>query len=124
MFKRRHLTCGLSLLVLAACSEAPPPDAETLTATERPSPAEPAARALQPAPAQGDTAPGSVREIEWDALIPDDYQPDKLLSEYPLDDITDDDPRAAELMEKLRALWDQAPVREDLDGTAVKLAEE
>ena len=69
------------------------------------------------------TAPTTVdsREIDWDALIPDDYRPDKLMADYDLDAISDDDPRADELMEKLRDLWDQAPVRDDLDGKQVKL---
>lgn len=78
-----------------------------------------------PTPPAADTAGGEVvagvKELEWDALIPDDYSPEKLLAEYQLDDIADDDPRAAELMEKLRALWDAAPVRPELDGQTVKL---
>jgi hypothetical protein len=63
----------------------------------------------------------AASELEWDALIPDDYQPDKLMSDLNIDELSDDDPRAEEVMEKLRALWDEAPVREDLDGAAVKL---
>lgn len=62
-----------------------------------------------------------VKEIEWDALIPDDFRPDKLLEEYQAESLDDDDPRAAELMAKLKDLWDQAPVRNDLDGALVKL---
>lgn len=59
--------------------------------------------------------------LEWDALIPDDYRPDKLMEQFELDDLSDDDPRAAELMQKLKELWDKAPVREDLDGRQVRL---
>lgn len=62
-----------------------------------------------------------TREIEWDALIPDDFRPDKLMADYAIDELSDDDPRAAEMMEKLRELWDQAPVRTELDGAQVKL---
>jgi hypothetical protein len=75
------------------------------------------ATASQPAP----SATGEAREIEWDNLIPDDYRPDLLLAEYDIDDITDDDPRAADLMDKIRALWDEAPVRNELDGEHIKL---
>ncbi len=69
-------------------------------------------------PAPADAA---ASELEWDALIPADYQPDKLMGELNIDDLSDDDPRAEEVMAKLRALWDEAPVREDLDGASVKL---
>lgn len=65
--------------------------------------------------------PGDSRVIEWDELIPADYQPAKLLEGLNLDELSDDDPRAIEAMDKLRALWDQAPVREDLDGREIKL---
>lgn len=64
---------------------------------------------------------GVVTEIEWDSLIPDDYRPDKLMAQYNVDELDDDDPRADELMSKLRELWDKAPVRPDLDGRAIKL---
>jgi hypothetical protein len=63
----------------------------------------------------------AARELEWDSLIPEDYRPDTLLAEYQIDDMADDDPRAIELMDKLRDLWDQAPVRQELDGEQIKL---
>jgi hypothetical protein len=66
-------------------------------------------------------ADAAASELEWDALIPPDYQPDKLIGELNIDDLSDDDPRAEEVMAKLRTLWDEAPVREDLDGASVKL---
>jgi len=71
----------------------------------------------------GESAPAgaAASELEWDALIPADYQPDKLMGELNIDDLSDDDPRAEEVMARLRALWDEAPVREDLDGASVKL---
>lgn len=70
---------------------------------------------------EGTAADPATAEMEWDALIPDDYRPDKLMEGFDLDDLSDDDPRAEELMAKLQALWDEAPVREDLDGRTVKL---
>lgn len=62
-----------------------------------------------------------VREIDWDSLIPEDFRPDRLMEEYQVGDLEDDDPRAAELMDRLKELWDQAPVRTDLDGEQVIL---
>lgn len=107
-------------LLLSACSDQPQPPAAVDTASV----AEPAPGLTSPVPAADKTPASSDTafvEIEWDALIPDDYRPDKLMEEYGVDDLADDDPKAAELMEKLRELWDQAPVRPELDGRAVKL---
>ena len=63
----------------------------------------------------------AVTELEWDALIPEEWQPDKIMARYNVDGLEDDDPRAQELMEKLQALWKKAPVVRDLDGKQVKL---
>lgn len=73
-----------------------------------------------------DAEPGPVTELEWDALIPEDWGPEKLLEGLTadgssLDDIRDEDPRAQVVMDKLMAFWKQAPVVESLDGKRVKL---
>lgn len=135
----RFLTIPLVLLiagVLGACTEQPtasiadgtpadsnPPTPTSAGATPPAPSGAPQAASPAPAPAApaADAVAGSARELEWDALIPDDYRPDKLMAEFKVEELSDDDPRAAEFMEKLKALWDQAPVREDLDGTTVKL---
>jgi hypothetical protein len=64
---------------------------------------------------------GVTRELSWDNLIPADWQPEKLMDEYDADNLDDDDPRAQELMDKLKALWSEAPVVEDLNGAQVRL---
>lgn len=128
-----------AILILAACGDTPdqssaadnqpaqdPPrlSANVELAGTSPVVSDPAARpAGQTSDPASTTAPatGGTQELEWDALIPDDYRPDKLMADYGIDSLADDDPRAAELMDKLRELWDQAPVREDLDGQQIKL---
>jgi hypothetical protein len=60
-------------------------------------------------------------ELDWDALIPADWQLDKLMDEFDAEDLSDDDPRAQELLEKLKTFWREAPVVEDHDGKFVKL---
>ncbi|MCB1772291.1 MAG: DUF3299 domain-containing protein [Gammaproteobacteria bacterium] len=127
----------LLALFLAACgdqsstgepptvSQTPPTDtniaggSEKVPADERPD------FSVSPTPAEDRperiTESGDPREIEWDDLIPADFQPAKLLGDINLDELSDDDPRAQEVMAKLKALWDQAPVREDMDGREVKL---
>ena len=114
----------LSVLALAACDSQQPPKAVAPVSQVQPPTAAETAVAEPQAPSAAESTSGKeagVKEIDWDALIPDDYSPEKLLSEYQADSLEDDDPRAAELMEKLQKLWDEAPVRSELDGQTVKL---
>ena len=60
-------------------------------------------------------------ELEWDALIPEDWRLDKLMEEYNADNLSDEDPRAKELMEKIKTFWKEAPVVHGYDGKLVKL---
>jgi hypothetical protein len=65
-----------------------------------------------------------AEEIDWDRLIPVEWQPETLLEGFDLDaldEMDDDDPRAMELMDKLMALWAEAPIVEELDGRRVRL---
>lgn len=123
-------------LMLSACG----PDADDPSSSAEPAPpgagltaeelaTEPPARARPPVEdlvAIGEQHPGEVTELEWDALIPEDWRPATLLEGLSadgadLDDIEDDDPRADLVWNKLRDLWKQAPVVEALDGKRVKL---
>jgi hypothetical protein len=126
---------AIALLTLSACSEAPAPeDASLSNAASRvelagspSSLGEPQEADAEPGQAgrldrsAGTNAPAGVKEIEWDALIPDDYRPDKIMAEYNIDELSDDDPRALELLAELQELWDKAPVRDELDGVEIKL---
>lgn len=120
-------TVALSVALTACAEQAPGPGASDAPAAGPapvvsdlqgavPARSEPPAREEQIA-----NRTGTNQELEWDALIPDDYRPDKLMSEYQVEDLEDDDPRAQEVMAKLKELWDRAPVREDLDGKAIRL---
>lgn len=60
-------------------------------------------------------------ELEWDDLIPADWRPDKFLSQYNLEEITDEDPRAREIEKRLKEMYDKAPAVDKLDGTLVKI---
>lgn len=62
-----------------------------------------------------------IEELEWDAMIPADWRPEALFEDTDLDAISDEDPRAIELMDKLKTLWAEAPVVPELDGRLVKL---
>ncbi|MFM8555005.1 MAG: DUF3299 domain-containing protein [Betaproteobacteria bacterium] len=83
------------------------------------------------AAATGQTAPpfklpgraigGGVREIGWDDLMPEDWDPLKLLEGKGLDAISDDDPRSEALMREIREQWDQAPARGELEGLRIRI---
>ena len=118
----------LSLLVLVACDseQAPTAVAPPVSQVQSPVVVESTASETPVAPTEvvaevAEEVAAGVKEIDWDALIPPDYSPEKLLEEYQAEDLEDGDPRAAELMLKLQKLWDEAPVRPELDGQTVKL---
>jgi uncharacterized protein len=62
-----------------------------------------------------------AEELEWDTLIPKDWQPETLFKQYDASNLMDDDPRAKELLGKLKRLWAEAPVVPELDGKRVRL---
>ncbi len=98
--KTRFVTWWLAtLLVMAAagCGQDPGPDAGTAAAPPR--------------------------ELEWDDLMPADYDPSSVLPELgdEVADLTDDDPRAQRYLQMVRDAWDNAPVVPELDGQRVKL---
>ena len=62
------------------------------------------------------------QELEWDALIPADYRPEKIMNQYgDIGAMDDNDPRAQKIMDQLKELWDKAPIVTELDGRLVKL---
>lgn len=87
----------------------------------------PAARGgATPRPAEPVKLPGrligaGVREIGWDDLMPEDWDPLKLLEGRGLDAISDGDPRSEALMREIREQWDQAPTRGELEGLRIRI---
>ena len=67
-------------------------------------------------------AADAVRELDWDALIPEDYRAEKIFEQFgDIDELADDDPRTEELMKALEKAWSEAPIVPSLDGQKVKL---
>ena len=62
-------------------------------------------------------------EIDWDALMPEDFRPEKLLMKYQeeLAALEDDDPKAMEIYGMMQAELDNAPINPAIQGKAVKL---
>jgi uncharacterized protein len=73
-------------------------------------------RLAAPAPGQG-----AFREISWDDLIPTDWNPEGFLSSLELDKLEDNDPRAAEALQRMREEWDRAPLVERMAGARVRI---
>jgi hypothetical protein len=70
----------------------------------------------------GATHAEPVKELKWDAMIPEDFRPDKIMEQFgDINELDDRDPRALQIMDELKAAWKEAPVVESLDGTRVKL---
>ena len=66
------------------------------------------------------TAP--AEQIDWDALIPPDFNPMAVLEKYGnVDEMADDDPRVPEIMAEMRRVMDAAPVVMAMDGRRVKI---
>ncbi|MGJ7603009.1 DUF3299 domain-containing protein [Variovorax sp. LT1R20] len=61
-------------------------------------------------------------ELKWDELIPKSWDPTKRYRNISLEALRDNDPRAIQMLDEMRAVWDNAPVNVALDGTAAKLA--
>jgi len=76
----------------------------------------------------GSAAPGanatlaSAPELKWEELIPKSWDPTKRYRNISLEALRDNDPRAIQMLDEMRAVWDNAPVNVALDGTAAKLA--
>jgi hypothetical protein len=64
---------------------------------------------------------GAAREIKWDELVPKDWDPMKGFQGGGLGALDDADPRAADMLQRMRAAWDAAPTVKSLDGQTVKL---
>lgn len=67
-------------------------------------------------------APAGYKEINWDALVPKNWDPASLLKGLDFGNLQDSDPRAMEALEKMRKAWAEAPVEKSLNGNRVRIA--
>lgn len=72
-------------------------------------------------PAKAAPAKSGFREISWDDLIPADWNPEKFFADLKLDELQDSDPRAMEVMQKIREEWDRAPLVERFNGQRIRI---
>jgi hypothetical protein len=74
------------------------------------------------APGAG-TAPSSAayREITWEELLPEGWDPLAPFKGLQLDKLEDDDPRAQTALYEARKFWKNAPLKAEMNGMAVRL---
>lgn len=65
--------------------------------------------------------PGSVRTISWEQLMPPGWDPYKDLKALNFESLKDNDPRAEEVLKKMRQMWDNAPINPQVLGQNVRL---
>ncbi|KQW55260.1 DUF3299 domain-containing protein [Variovorax sp. Root411] len=68
------------------------------------------------------TSTAAAPELKWEELIPKSWDPTKRYRNISLEALRDNDPRAIQMLDEMRAVWDNAPVNVALDGKAAKLA--
>lgn len=66
--------------------------------------------------------PAGIVDLEWEDLMPKGWNPRDALKGIDLASLSDNDPRANELLARLREDTDKAPVVKALDGRKVRLA--
>ncbi|SDH45174.1 hypothetical protein SAMN05444748_101391 [Variovorax sp. OV700] len=67
-------------------------------------------------------AMGPAQELKWEELVPKNWDPTKRYRNLSLEALRDNDPRAIQMLDEMRAVWDNAPINVALDGTAARLS--
>jgi hypothetical protein len=70
---------------------------------------------------EGKTPLSQYREIQWEELVPASWRPEKLFEGLNLDELSDGDPRALQMLEKLIEEWNNAPPNPEIQGKLIKL---
>ena len=98
----------------------------------------PALQGIRPAEAQGAAKPayqvgdrlakpaankaGGFRTITFDDLMPLDWDPNAIFKQLDMASLKDNDPRAMEMMAKIKQAWEAAPVVPALNGQKIRMA--
>ena len=82
----------------------------------------PAAAASGPAAVVVAPAKTALRELKWDDLTPKDWDPLKQFRDTNFGALTDADPKAIAMLQRMRETWDNAPTNSALDGQLIRIA--
>ena len=67
------------------------------------------------------TTKPSFREVTWDDLTPKDWDPLKQFRDMNFGALSDADPKAIAMLQRMRETWDNAPTNVALDGQNVRI---
>ena len=109
----RPICLAVAAFCLAGVAHAQPKDGVPLM--------KPPLAATKPAATMAPAAPGTFRTIAWDALVPADWDPFKEFKGLDFQMMDDGDPRAMQMLKRMREVWDNAPVNPALVGQAVRI---
>lgn len=66
--------------------------------------------------------PGGFRTINFDDLMPLDWDPNAVFEQLDMANLKDNDPRAMEMLAQIKKAWEQAPVVPELNGQKIRMA--
>lgn len=66
-------------------------------------------------------SPQTFKKIEWEALVPKNWNPLQQYRGKDFSMLADNDPQVLKMMDDLRKAWDEAPTVPDMNGAKVKL---
>ena len=110
----RSIVLAALVIVLGAAGPAP-------VRAQVPQGAPTMAPPLTPAKPAAAAKPGGFREIKWEELVPANWDPMKELKGIDLGSLNDADPKATEMLKRMREVWDNAPANPALDGQSVRI---
>ena len=61
------------------------------------------------------------QDVNWDALVPEGWNPAKAFKDIKFDKLKDGDPRAMDALERMRDIWDAAPVEMAWNGQRIRI---
>jgi hypothetical protein len=120
--KFTHVLLSLPLLLatpFAAAQQAPAMPAPA--AAPAAVPAAVPAKAAEAKPPPKPTFVGPYRVLNWDELVPPGWDPMKDFRDLNMAGLQDGDPRAMQMLKRMREVWDAAPSNPSLDGQQVRI---
>jgi hypothetical protein len=67
------------------------------------------------------SADSNYEEIKWEALVPKEWDPMKDFKSMDMSKLQDGDPKAMDMLDKLRFEWDNAPAEPSMNNKKVRL---
>jgi hypothetical protein len=76
---------------------------------------------LAQTPSKPPSQASAYRNLSWEEMVPKDWNPLQQFKGLNLEHLQDNDPKAGELLKKMRTVWDSAPSNPALAGAKVKI---